>query len=577
MSATEIIKIFVYGLHMDFSAAAYICIIPFILFLLEDLLTGVRFTRLILGYTIFAIIVLSFLTVADLELYHAWGFRMDATPLQYINTPSEMIASASSSPVVLLIAIFIILSFVFSRIYTRYFKKSLVIKKEEKNIFGILLSLFFLFFLVVPVRGGFQQIPLGQSDVYFSDKAFANHAAVNVPWNVMNSLVNKRYGDKNPYIYFTDAEASRTVDSLYDAPGKRTPMLLRTQRPNIILIILESFTAKYIGCLGGEQGITPNLDKIAREGILFTHLYASGDRSEKGLVALLSGYPAQTTTSIIYNPAKTERLPYLTTTLKNLGYHTSYFYGGELSFANIKSYLLNGGVEKMVSKYDFNPRDYNSKWGVHDHILLNRFLSDLNQEKTPFFSALFTLSSHEPYEIPESPHFPGNDEASRFKNSFFYTDEALGRFIDSAKRQSWWNSTLVVFVADHGHRLPGNDAEDNPSKFRIPLIMTGGALQPKNVVNNTVGSQTDVAFTILQQMGIATGAFKWSKNLFDSTAKQFAFYVFNDGFGFVTPDGSVSFDNVSQKIIHKDSSVTRSQLNNGKAYMQLSFGDFLKK
>src|SRR4029079_3844458 len=161
-----------------------------------------------------------------------------------------MIASASASPIVLLLAIFIILSFVFIRVYTSYFKKSPITKKKEKNIFRVLLSFFYLIFLVIPVRRGVQQIPLGQSDVYFSDKAFANHAAVNVPWNVMNSLVNKRYGNKNPYIYFTDAEASRKVDSLYAGAGKQIPMLLTTQRPNIILIILESFTAKYIGCLG---------------------------------------------------------------------------------------------------------------------------------------------------------------------------------------------------------------------------------------------------------------------------------------------------------------------------------------
>ncbi|MEP6615991.1 MAG: LTA synthase family protein [Ginsengibacter sp.] len=563
-----------YGLHMDASAAAYVCIIPFLLFFAEALF-AVNLRKLIGWYTIVVIAVLSFITVVDLELYHAWGFRLDATPLQYVSNPSEMAASVSSSPILLLVAIFIVLALGFCLVYIRLVQKLPDTKPAQREIVSVGLSFFLLLFLMIPLRGGFQQIPLGQSDVYFSEKVFANHAAVNVPWNVLNSLVNKRYGNKNPYHYLDDIKANHIVDSLYHSEHETTH-LLTTKRPNVIMIILESFTSKFIGCLGGEKGITPNLDKIASEGMLFTHIYASGDRSEKGLVALLSGYPAQTTTSVIYNPAKTERLPHFYNILKEQGYHTSYYYGGELSFANIKSYLLNSGVEKLVSKYDFDQNDYNSKWGVHDHILLNRFLQDLSLEKEPFFSTLFTLSSHEPYEIPVASHFPGNDEMSLFKNTFFYTDESVGRFIDSAKKTSWWNNTLVIMVADHGHRLPGNDEADQSAKFRIPLILTGGALN-LHTVNNTLGSQTDVAFTILLQMGLPATGFKWSRNLMDSTAKQFAFYVFNDGFGFVTPTGTVTYDNVSRKIIHKDTSVTEQQLTTGKAYMQMSYGDFLKK
>jgi hypothetical protein len=108
-------------------------------------------------------------------------------------------------------------------------------------------------------------------------------------------------------------------------------------------------------------------------------------------------------------------------------------------------------------------------------------------------------------------------------------------------------------------------------------LLTGGALKLTHTVNNSIGSQTDIAATILQQMGMNTDAFSWSKNLLDINAKQFAFYVFNDGFGFVTPSGDLTFDNISGNIIHRDSLVTGEQVNNGKAYMQFSFGDFLVK
>ena len=311
--------------------------------------------------------------------------------------------------------------------------------------------------------------------------------------------------------------------------------------------------------------------------MLFTNIYAAGDRSEKGLVALLSGYPTQTTTSIIFEPTKTERLPHMQDFLKKDGYHSSYYYGGEPEFANIKSYVLNSGYQKLVSKMDFSSNDYNSKWGVHDHILLNRLKEDLSKEKQPFFATLFTLSSHEPFEIPIPTKFAGNDETTEFKNSIFYTDQAIGNFITEAKKQSWWDSTLIIMVADHGHRLPGEDPIYVPSKFRIPLILTGGALRKRHVVDSTIGSQTDIAATVLQEMGFETDRFIWSKNLLDRNASQFAFYIFNDGFGFVTSSGTVAFDNVSKKEIYRDPAVTDAQVTTGKAYMQMSFEDFLNK
>jgi phosphoglycerol transferase MdoB-like AlkP superfamily enzyme len=393
----------------------------------------------------------------------------------------------------------------------------------------------------------------------------------------MHSVLKKDFNKNNPYQYFDDSIAQRYLDSLYSSLNNSPSEILTTRRPNILFIILESYTSKFIGCLGGEPGVTPNIDRIAKEGMLFTNIYASGDRSEKGLVALLSGYPTQTTTSIIKTPSKTEQLPHLNKILEEQGYHSSYYYGGELAFANIKSYLLNAGYDRLISKYDFDKKDYNSKWGVHDHVLFNKFLNDLKTEKQPFFSTLFTLSSHEPYEIPVKPEFVGNDETTQFKNSFNYTDKCIGNFIAQAKMQPWWDSTLIIMVADHGHRLPGNYSNDHPTKFKIPLILTGGALKLKEVVSNSIGSQTDIAFTLLQQINLKTDGFRWSKNLLDSTAKQFAFYVFNDGFGFVTQAGALTFDNVSKKIIYQDKDVPASQLNYGKAYMQLSFEDFLKR
>lgn len=573
LSATEILKVFGYGLRMDLSAAAYFSVIPFLLLLLTPPVPALVARRLINIYVIIITTVTTLLISADLQLYSVWGYRLDATPLQYLNTPTEMVASVAAAPVLLLSFLFLSLVGVALFLYFRFFQPDFTNHHPRLGYYG--LSLFLLALLVLPIRGGWQQIPINQSDVYFSEKIFANHAALNIPWNFGYSYFRKGNLD-NPYQYLPEKEAQDLVQELYTYPPA-TESILKGKNPNVLFIILESYTAQFVGALGGEKDVTPELDKIAQEGILFTNFYASGDRSEKGLVALLSGYPVQTTTSIVKIPRKTERLPHLSQTLKAAGYNTSFYYGGELAFANMKSYLLTGGYEKLISKSDFPAKDYNSKWGVHDHLVLNRVAKDLKTVKQPFFSTVFTLSSHEPYDVPIPTKFPGTDDASKFRNSVYYTDQAIGNFIREAKKQAWWQNTLVVLVADHGHTLPNFEDQDSPAKFRIPLILTGGALVKTGQVNPAVASQTDLAYSLLGQLNLPNQDFKWSKDLFNEQAKPFAFYVFNDGFGYLTDQGNFSFDNVSKKEINRRGEVSEQDVKTGKAYMQVSFDDFVKK
>lgn len=576
LTFTEIFKVFLYGLRMDLSFTSYVCILPFLLFFIKSIFPKFNPNKIIEIYTIALIILLSFIATADLELYSAWGYRMDATPLQYLKSPKEMGGSVSSAPLLLLLFIFVLLSLFFIWIYKKNITIFYIYKKNKKATFpDVIISLFIFVFLFVPIRGGIQKIAINQSDVYFSQKLFADHAALNLPWNLIHSILNKN-SDQNPFKYFSDKKAKELVDSLYDTGPVKIPSVLSVKRPNIIFIIMESYTAKLVGCLGGEPGVTPNLDRIASKGLLFTNIYAAGDRSEKGQVAVLSGYPNQAITSIIKTPSKTQNLPAINKSLEKEGYHSSYTYGGELEFANIKSYLVNAGFQKLVSKYSFPPSQRATSWGVHDHIVLNRFFEDIKKEQQPFLATVFTLSSHEPYDVPMAPHFTGDDETTLFKNAFYYTDSTIGNFIEKIKKEPWWQNTLVVLVADHGHPLPGHDPNDRPSKFHIPLIFTGGALQLKGVVKNT-GSQTDIAKTILHQLGIPANDFKWSKDLLDSSARQFAFYSFNNGFGFVNPSGTVTIDNVSKKEIYKDAGVDSSSISLGKAYMQFSYQDFLKR
>lgn len=575
LTIAEIFKVFVYGLRMDLSFAAYICILPFLLFFIQTLVQRIPAAVIVRWYNYVLIVLLSFLVVADLELYSAWGFRLDTTPLQYFKSPKEMGSTISSAPLVLLAILFLALTALTLFIYRRFFDKKIGIQTPGFRIYRPALSLLLLVVLVIPLRGGIQKIPINVSDVYFSHKLYADHAAINLPWNIMASVLQLDKS-KNPFNYMSNEEAARRVEKMYADTSLTPEGYMRTDRPDIVLIILESFTAKWIESLGGEKGVTPNLEKIAADGLLFTQFYASGDRSEKGQVAILSGYPNQAITSIVKYPTKTQTLPGINEVLKPAGYTSGYTYGGELGFANIKSYLINIGIDRLTGKYDFPMAERTTSWGVHDQYVFDHVFDEISNRESPYFETVFSLSSHEPYDVPMKPHFPNNDEVSRYRNSVYYTDSILGNFVERLRHTPRWNNTLLILVADHGHHLPGYDPVDAPSKFHIPLIFSGGALLKRGRIN-TPGSQTDIAATLLGLLRLQDDRFSWSKNLLDTTSASFAFYSFNNGFGFITSKGRYTVDNVSQKIIRQEGDVSPKDVLNGKAYMQYSYQDFLDR
>ncbi len=601
LAASTLLSTFGYGLRLDASAAAYLCLLPFLLFVVDALLRP-RWAlgRVVGAYSAVVGTVVAVMVTADLELYRTWGFRLDDTPLQYLNSPGEMAASAGSGPIGLLLALLAGLLLGGWLLYNAVVGQLRPLPAWFGRGRAALAGLLCAALLVLPMRGGTQQIPINQSDVYFSSVPFANHAALNAPWNLVVTM-RQRSQEQPLRPFMTDGSARRLVAQVYplaangpasapkpqprpaaDSAGTAADsvnQLLVVPRPNVLFIILESFTAKLVGCVGGEPGVTPVLDSLARTGVLFSHIYAAGDRSQKGLVALLSGYPNQPTTSIIKYPRKTEHLPHLCQALAAVGYHSHYYYGGELAFANMKSYLQSAGYEKFTERSDFAPADQNSKWGAHDEALFARMLTDLSRQPTPFFVTAFTLSSHEPFEVPMKPVFPGSDEAALFRNSVHYTDRELGKFLRQARQQPWYAHTLLVLCADHGHPQPGNTANDDPLKFHIPLLLAGGALQPaaRGRVVPLIGSQTDVAATLLRQLGLPAQQFVWSRDLLVPGARPWAYYCYTDGLGAVGPAGTVTFDNVGRRVTRRDATVPAEQLRWGQAMEQVSWADFLRR
>lgn len=567
LSWTDIITVMALGSRMD-AAIAGDCLILTGLLLTLSCIKNWRFIAIANNVIVSLFITISaIVVVADLELYRHWGFRMDSTPLMYIG--SEGAQSVSGSVISLLIGFFLLIT-VPSWYY--YLKKIAPRFRQlpEVSPFNAVVMFLVTGLLFIPIRSSFSVAPLNTGVVYFhKTKPFANHAGINVVWNFFESVA-----DDHQHLYpdnFFDNDKSKAIlKEIIKVEGETNEVIVG-DKPNVLLIVLESFTARVIEPLGGVPGVTPQLNQLVHEGILFDNFYASGDRTDKGIVAILSGYPAQPRSSIIKYPSKTGSLPYLPLALYGDGYHTSFVYGGDIGFANMESYLTTASFSHVTEDDDFPSEQDESKWGVHDHFVFDRLLDECDTAQGPFFKVMLSLSSHEPFDVPlDPPYKTGTDERDMFLNAVHYTDKSLGEFISKAKTKDWWKNTWVIITADHGHRFPDSEELQEKGRFRIPMLWLGGAVNKSDTVVHTTGSQVDIVNSVLAQLSGPADSFKFSKDIMGKNVTPFAVYIFHNGFGYV--------DGVNENVFDFDLNDYVSKTGNsediGKAYMQMLFNDY---
>ena len=560
-----------HGARMDISMAAYFTLPIMLLLLLAFFFKSFQKKSVYFSYTAIILLPVLILLFADMGLFKAWGNRVDDGFLKYLQNPREAWASVSHLPVVAVILFFVViyaaLLFVLKRWMNFIFPSF-----DMAPMWGAVVMLLMMGAFILPIRGGWQLAPLNQSSVYFSQNNFSNLAAINPIWNFLRSLTHHTDSKNNPYVVMPKNEARTIVDSLFrQSPITETGVI--SAKPNVIVIIWESFTEKALHINKNGIDITPGFKQLQKEGIYFSNIYATGDRTDKGIVSVLSGYPAQPTTSIVKIPTKAIKLPMLPEAFRKHGYQTAFYYGGELEFANMKAYLMNSGFDHFTSISDFERKDQNSKWGAHDDVVMKKMVEDMASVKQPFFYTWLTLSSHEPFETPVKTVIEGNDDESKFLNSLHYTDNVVFNFIAYCKQQPWWQNTIVAIVADHGHPLPNLGLRQQ--NFRIPMLLLGGTIKP-SIITKT-GSQSDLAAILSFKAGMPYQQFTWSKNLFDSTVKSWGYFAFNNGFGFVNDSGSYVFDNVGRRPIENRGGDTASLRRAGQALLQQSFGDYLKR
>ncbi len=575
----EILAGFWYALRLDVSTASYLLILPFFLLLFRSVINSHIFDLANKVYTAIMIFAYTLITTTELGIYAEWKTKLHYKALHYLSNPDEVYNSASTGQFIWLVIIFLLISIISFFLYKHLvYRKPLAVKR---NYFGSLVFLIITpLFLFLGIRGGIQEIPITQSQSFYTNHNILNLAAVNSGYSFTFSMMeNYRFMKENPFQFYDDADAALLVDRINEVKKDTTISILNTKRPNIVIILLESWSADLIHSLGGEEGITPEFEKLASDGILFTQLYASGNRSEQAMSAIFGGFPATPITAITHNLDKVVKLPSLPERLKEEDYHTSFFFGGHLMYGGIKSYLSIAGFEEMIEIYDLPDSLPMGKLGVHDEYLFDYQIAKLDNVRQPFFSVIFSTSTHSPYDQPMEKVLDWGGSENEYINSAYYTDRCLRDYFKNASQQAWYDSTLFIIVADHSHNSYRHWPVTSPQYRHIPMLFYGEVIKDEMRGSELarLSSQTDIPVTLLSQLNLGTEEFTWSHDLFNPYSPEFAFYEATNGLGWIRNDGHFvwhrSYGYLEMEIpeAHKDSLIKE-----GKSYLQVLFREFME-
>lgn len=568
-----------HGLRLDTAVAGYFSIVPLLLVIVSTWLigrknnTGLKFVWK--AYIFLIAVAFTIAIVSNILLYEYWGFPLDTTALTYfLSSPKDALASAEVWQLVagfggiVLIGATMYLFFCSVRFMPR---KSIKASRSAKTFttLAILIwgSVLFLF-----IRGGVSESTNNVGSVYFSENVRLNHATVNPVFSFMESAAHAN-DFASQYRFMSDEKASRIFASMTYTKMRKNYReaysIANKPGTHIVFVVLESFS-KYIMSEGGHvKGITPNLDKLTAEGLYFTNVYANSFRTDRGLVAILSGYPAQPTMSLMKYPRLTNNLYSIARSLGADGFSTHYIYGGDANFTNMRSYLLATGFETLIGSGEFKKEELTSKWGANDSIVFRRALTEISESRTArnkTFTVIQTLSSHEPFDVPYNNH------ENKQLNAFQYTDRELGRFVNLLKQRDDWTNTLLVIVPDHLGCYPPDVNNYTAERYQIPLLMIGGLVKEHQRIA-TYGSQHDIAATLLAMLGISHDEFTFSKDMLDSDAPHFAFYTYPDAVGMTNEENSTMIDNKSGRVMFNLGRKRGANHDKARAYLQKLYDD----
>lgn len=535
-----------HGLPLDITVASYSIAIP-VLVVLASFFVGLPLRKILVPYYSLLMFIVAVIFVADFTMYEFWGFKLNSSVFMYTDRPGDALASVSTWFVIRRVIWIFLCAGVYAWLFFCFTPKQFVGDVRNKLTSLVIIPVFGLCFL--GIRGGVDESTANVSDVYYSDNQFLNHAAVNPTFNMLYTLTKSKDFSKE-FNFYGDEERETLTKGLFTTESVDTDTLLRTRRPNVLIVIWEGCPGAFVEAVGGEPDVTPNLNRLANEGVVFTNCYANSYRTDRGVLCTLSGWLGMPTASLMKMTDKSSNLPAIAESLGAFGYKCDFWYGGDVGFTNMNSYLYESGYKTVRGDTYFSVEDRNySKWGVPDHVVLDSVANNIiRREKMDerWMTTVLTLSSHEPWEVP----YQRLDEKKR--NSMAYTDDCMGKFVERLKQSPVWNDLLVVVLSDHGIKSNQKQQNSDYEVAHIPMVWFGGAVKEHRVVSSIM-AQSDMAATLLGQLDIPHNDFIFSRDVMSKTYRcPSAFHTFDNGMTLIDSLGVVTYDNNAKQTIYSE-------------------------
>lgn len=516
--------VLLHGLRLDSVTACYLMVVPVLVVLVSFFWWRMPVRRVLTAYYALAAPLMAIAFAADMVLYRFWGAKMDAADLIYAANPKDMLASLTLPAILLGGALLALLVFH----YLRRLRHATPERFDPVHPAASAVMLAVVALQFVGIRGGLSDSTANVSYAYFSSTPFLNHSAINPLFNITHSLFKTEDLTAQFRFYDDDRLATLTAGA-YPADLALSDTLLNTSRPDILLVVWEGAGSAMML----NDSVGPQFVRWSREGVLFSNCYANSFRTDRGLVAIVNGWPGLPTTSLMKKADMGRKLPSMARQLQRAGYTTAFYYGGDIDFTNMRGHLSESGFARVEGQEFFSAASVRANWGVADEELFR--LTPLSPAH-PSFTAMLTLSSHEPWDVPfHRLHDPR-------RNAFAYTDACLGAWLDSLRCTPAWDNLLVVIVADHGVPVDGLAPDSKHQASRIPILWVGGAVkQPRTF--DLLMNQSDLAATLLAQLGLADTSFAFSRNVLSPSYRdRFAVNAYKNGLFYIDSTGVTNYD-----------------------------------
>ena len=372
-------------------------------------------------------------------------------------------------------------------------------------------------FAVLAIRGGLQLKPLRVSHAFILENASLGHLSLNSPFTFIKGVGQPQLEQKN---YFHDQQS--LMQAMAFDPTKYSRRQGEPLQDNVVIIIMESFAAEYVGALNQGKGYTPFIDSMATQGVLFNNGFANGRKSIEALPSVLSGIPSLMQEPYITSAYQANKVYGLGTILQEAGYRTAFFHGAANGTMGFNNFAKQAGVQEYfgLDEYPTEKRkdDFDGLWGIFDEPYLQYVAKKLSTGDKPFFATLFTLSSHQPYTIPAKYKDRFSKGELEIHESIGYADHALRQFFKTAAKQPWYKNTLFILTADHTQKSLDPAYQNELGHYRVPLLVFHPQKKFESINPNQIAQHTDILPTVVDYLNIGTDkVLPFGRSLLSST------------------------------------------------------------